>query len=235
MPTADLFRARPTSAPPVILCKPLPAFDRTELGAVQVAFREAMPCAFWQAWLEREAANFSPGTVRLGSREGSLLIFAQMADADIFSSATQLNQRTWELGDVFEIFLRSSENEGYVEFHVTPNNQRLQLRYPNAVAVESARKTGNFEKFWVRGEAFHSRTWIESEKNQWFVYAEIPTSIVNGSPEPVDNAQWHFSFGRYDYTRGVKEPVISSTSPHQEPDFHRHNEWGMMTFDHSKQ
>ena len=222
---------RLAGAPPVILCKELPAFDGTDLDAVRAAFQEAMPCSFWQAWLNREAANFSPGTVRVGSRKGSLQVFAQLTDADIFSSAMQLNERTWELGDAFEIFLRGTENESYVEFHVTPNNQRLQLRYPNAAAVESARKNGGLEKFLIRGEAFRSTTWIN--KNQWFVYAEIPTSIVNGSDGPVADAQWRFSFGRYDYTRGVKEPVISSTSPHQEPDFHRHEEWGMMTFDDS--
>jgi hypothetical protein len=211
----------------------LPAFDRTELESVRSAFRKAAPCSFGQAWLDGEAANFSPGAVRVGLQAGSLLIFAQMTDADIFSRATQLNQRTWELGDVLEIFLRAAENESYVEFHVTPNNQRLQLRYPNAAAVESARKTGQFEEFLIRGEAFYSRTWIESEKNQWFVYAEIPTSVVNGSTGPVGNSQWRFSFGRYDYTRGVKEPVISSTSAHLEPDFHRCHEWNVMDFGHS--
>jgi hypothetical protein len=223
---------RQSSTPQVILCEALPAFDRTELESVRAAFRSAASCSFWQAWLDREAANFSPGTVRIGSRAGSLLIFAQMTDRDIFSDATQLNQRTWELGDVFEIFLRGPESESYVEFHVTPNNQRLQLRYPNAAAVESARKTGKLDDFLIRGEAFHSRTWIKSEKNQWFVYAEIPTGIVNGLDGAVDHAQWRFSFGRYDYTRGVKEPVISSTSAHREPDFHRHHEWGVMHFDH---
>jgi hypothetical protein len=229
MPTAE--PSRNAVAPPTISCEPLPVFDRTDLESVRTAFRSAASCSLWQAWRGREETGFSPGTVRIGSRQGSLLVFAELTDKDISNNATQLNQRVWELGDVFEIFLRHPRNESYVEFHVTPNNQRLQLCYPNAAAVESVRLTGSFEKFLVPGDAFYSKTWIKSTLNKWFVYAEIPTAIVCGSDEYSDNKQWRFSFGRYDYTRGVKEPVISSTSPHLEPDFHRHHEWGVMTID----
>jgi hypothetical protein len=229
MQAAGSSRIRQLTAPSVV-CKALPAFDETNVGEVRKAFLGATPCPFWQAWLKREARNFSPGTVRVGFGKSSLLVFAQMTDTDIFNSATGLNQRTWELGDVFEIFLRGPEKEGYVELHVTPNNQRLQLCYPDAAAVVSARKNGNMDHFLIRHDAFHSRTWIDTQKNQWFVYAEIPTAIVTGSTGPVDNTQWRFSFGRYDYTRGAKKPVISSTSPHAEADFHRHHEWGVMAF-----
>jgi hypothetical protein len=30
--------------------------------------------------------------------------------------------------------------------------------------------------------------------------------------------------------RGGGEPVIASTSPHAEPDFHRQQEWGALNF-----
>jgi hypothetical protein len=92
---------------------------------------------------------------------------------------------------------------------------------------------GMLEDFFVRDEALHSMTWIESRMCQWYVYAEIPALAVCGSNESIENTQWRFSFGRYDYTRGVAEPIISSTSPHAKPDFHRHHEWGMMTFKNS--
>jgi hypothetical protein len=233
MQTAESLRIRQLSAAPVISCELLPLFDCAELESVRLAFQCATPCSFRQAWLDREAGNFSPGTVRVGWRESTLLIFAELTDADIFNGATQLNQHAWELGDVLEIFLGEVGNENYTELQITPENQRLQLCFPNATAVASARKTGSFENFLIPGEAFHSRTWINRQNGQWFVYAEVPASIVSGCNRPIANTQWRFSFSRYDYTRGVKEPVISSTSPHAEADFHRQHEWGAMTFNNS--
>jgi hypothetical protein len=218
--------------PPLITCEPLPPFDHADLKSVRRAFRSATPCLFEQAWLDKEAADFLPGVVRTGWRGDSLLVFAELTDSDIFNDATELNQRAWELGDVFEMFLRVGEDESYVEFQVTPNNQRLQLRYPDAQALAQARKTGRIENFLIRTEAFQSLTWIQKENSQWSVYAAIPAAAVCSS-QNMENAQWHFSFGRYDYTRGISEPVISSTSPHAQPDFHRQQEWGVMTFKNS--
>lgn len=227
---AELCRPERPGLAPAILCEPLPAFDRADLESVRRAFQTATPCLLQQSWLDEEAAGFSPAVVRTGWHGSSLLVFAELTDTDIFNGATKLNQRTWELGDVFEMFLRSAEKESYVEFHVTPNNQRLQLRYTDDAAAGRARKTGRLEDVLVGDEAFKSMTWIENQMGQWYVYAEIPALAVCGSNESIENTQWRFSFGRYDYTRGVTEPIISSTSPHAKPDFHRQHEWGVMTF-----
>jgi hypothetical protein len=216
--------------PAEIQCEPLPVFDRTDCESLRRAFQSAVPSPFQQAWRSETEAGFSPGVVRMGWRECSLLVFAELTDMDIYNRATKLNQLTWELGDVFEIFLKSTEKDSYVEFHVTPQNQRLQLHYPDANAAEWARKQGRLDDVFFRHEAFYSRTWVEAQLNRWLVYAEIPARMVSGSNEPIANTQWRFSFGRYDYTRGVREPVISSTSPHATLDFHRQHEWGLITF-----
>ena len=233
MQTTELLRKRKTSTAPVISCELLPDFDCSELESVRTAFQCATSCSFRQAWLDRDVESFCPGTVRVGWRESSLLIFAELMDTDIFNAATQLNQRTWELGDVLEIFIGEVGNGSYIELEVTPENQRLQLRFPDAAAVASLRNNGDLKQFLIRSEAFVSRTWINRQSGQWYVYAEVPASFVCGFNRPIANAQWRFSVGRYDYTRGVKEPVISSTSPHAEPDFHRQHEWGVMTFNNS--
>jgi|ERR1017187_2170161 hypothetical protein len=230
MQNMELCRAGQPGLSPAIRCELLPAFDRTDLESVRRAFQSATPCLLQQAWLDEEAPGFSPGVVRTGWRGSSLLVFAELMDTDIFNGATKLNQRTWELGDVFEMLLRSAEKESYVEFHVTPHNQRLQLRFADGRAAERARKMGSLEDVLVGGEAFHSVTWIEDRMCRWYVYAEIPAVAVCGSNESIENSQWRFSFGRYDCARGVKEPIISSTSPHAKPDFHRQHEWGVMTF-----
>ncbi|HEY3761505.1 MAG TPA: hypothetical protein VGN23_07140 [Verrucomicrobiae bacterium] len=213
--------------PPEISCPLLPSFETTNLENVRKAFYPAMPCSLRQDWLDKEEVEFLPATVCVGWRENSLLIFAEIADTNIFNRATKLNQCVWELGDAFEIFLCSEGNENYVEIHITPNNQRLQLHYPDSNAVKTARGSGGWAKFMIWGDVLHSKTWIGDGK--WHVYAEIPAAFICRTNGSIENTQWRFSFGRYDYVHGVKKPVLSSTSPHAEPDFHRQHEWGKMT------
>jgi hypothetical protein len=216
-----------------IRCEPLPAFDRTDRESVRRAFRSAVACAFDQAWLSENEVGFSPGEVRVGWRKNSLQIFAELTDMDIFNRATELNQPLWKLGDVFEMFFKSDEMENYVEFQVAPQNQRLQLSQLQARTAEWFHRREEFTDCLLWDEVFHSQTWVEAETNRWQVYAEIPARVVCGSDEITENTRWRFSFGRYDYTRGIAEPVISSTSPHEKPDFHRQHEWGAIIFKNS--
>jgi hypothetical protein len=159
------------------------------------------------------------------------LVFAELTDIDIHSAATALNQRMWELGDTFEMFLRPAGQEAYVEFHVTPNNQRLQLRIANPEALRRARAANVIDEFLLPGDVYYSATWVQPEHRRWFVFADIPAVVVCGTTEVIAGSRWHFSFSRYDYSRGSGEPVISSTSPHAEADFHRQQEWGLLEFE----
>jgi hypothetical protein len=216
--------------PLMIECRELPDFNAGSLDDVRQAFLGTTPCFLRQAWLKKEEADFKSAVVKTGWRHASLLVFAELIDSDIFSRATRFKQRLWELGDTFEIFLRPVEQEAYVEFQVSPGNQRLPLRYPDAAALRSAWDNGTFESAVVHDKAFHSNTWVRSQEGRWFVFAEIPAESVRSKARPLSGDEWRFSFSRYDYTRGRKEPVISSTSPHTKANFHRQQEWGTISF-----
>lgn len=213
-----------------IHCRKLPPFSGTDLQSVRRAFRDATPCSLGEAWLPEPEPDFQPGVGRTGWRDSSLLVFAELTDGDIFSRATTLNQKTWELGDVFEIFLRPVNQVAYAEFHVTPNNQRLQLRIPNEPALRAAQRSGVFERFFVTGDVIRTSTWVLPEARLWCIYAEIPAAAVCEKPAPLPGQEWLFSFSRYDYTRGRSAPVISSSSQHQIADFHRQQDWGKLAF-----
>ena len=216
--------------PPRLECRELPAFAADSLADVRAAFERADGCFLGQAWRAELEADFTPGTVRVGWRGDSLLVLAELQDADIFTRATALNQRMWELGDTFEIFLQPAAAPGYAEFHVTPNNQRLQIAFANVAAYERVQASGNFEELFVPGELFHSRTWCQPEKQTWWVYAEIPAASVCGTMGPLPGTDWRFSFSRYDCIRGRPEPILSSSSPHAVAGFHRRQEWGTLHF-----
>jgi len=201
----------------------LGSFDQEALPSLQRAFADQRGIPLLQAWREGFDDHFEPATVWVGWRAESLHVFAELKDRDIFNDAQKLNDKTWLLGDVFEIFLRREAEAGYFELHVTPNNQRLQYKFsgPNQVDHPQALDDPAF---------FSSRAWITPEKDRWYVHAEIPgRSLGIGAASLVDE-KWRFSFSRYDYTRGVEEPVLSSSSAHLEPSFHRVDEWGFFSF-----
>jgi hypothetical protein len=215
---------------PVIRCGQLPDFDDADLVAVRTAFAAATPCAMGQEWRAELEPVFAPGEVRMGWRLDELRVFAELTDRDIFSHATGDNQRMWELGDTFEMFLRPSWQNEYFELHVTPNNHRLQLRIPSFEALRQAQTAGEFGAFHLPANSFHSRTWVQPENQKWFVFAAAPVRMLCGQARLIPGTRWHFSYSRYDYTKGNPEPVISSTSPHSIANFHRQHEWGELQF-----
>ena len=216
------------SLPPHIDCLPLAQFAADDVHTVRAAFQDATPIPLGQSWRVAHEDDFSPGHVRTGWRDDSLLVFAELTDADIFTKAQQHNERFWETGDTFEMFLQASAEQPYVELHVTPNNLRLQLRFGEPPSPGAAAAADPFEKALIRADVFTSRTWVDHHARQWCVFAEVPAAIVAGASALVADSHWRFSFSRYDYTKGREQPVISSSSPHTEPAFHRPHAWGVL-------
>jgi hypothetical protein len=173
-----------------------------------------------QAWLEAPEADFLAAEIRVGWTSTSRLVRADLPDRDIFTQATGSNQRMWELGDVFEIFLQAADRSDYVELHVTPPNFRLQLHFQSVGKPATQLDDG----------VFTSYVKIDATKQKWTVYAEIPARIVSGRDHIRPEESWYFSFSRYDASCDGRPPVLSSTSPHQALNFHRIHEWGNLIF-----
>jgi len=183
-----------------------------------------------QTWFQVPQQEFAPGFVFTGWREADFFVFAELRDADIFTFAKENQQRLWMLGDTFEIFLRHPDQETYFEFHVAPNNLKLQLRFPDTQVAARVGRSQRFEEVMVEGDPFVSQTWVKPEIQRWFVLAQISGQLFEQN-ENLLGSKWSFSFCRYDYTRGQNVPVISSTSAHTKPDFHRRHEWGTICFE----
>lgn len=178
------------------------------------------PVFMRQAWLAAPRPYFLSAEIRVGWTPSHLVVLANLPDCDIFTLATGPNQRMWELGDVFEIFLQAENRSDYIELHVTPANFRLQLHIECPGGSRAHLDDG----------AFASRVEIDPLNELWRVCAEIPAKIVSGRDTIMPGEVWRFSFSRYDASRDGSAPVLSSTSPHQEVNFHRTNEWGRLKF-----
>lgn len=176
-----------------------------------------------QAWRETPEPELRQSHVELTWRDRALEVVAELVDDDVFNTATAHNQRTWELGDVFEIFAGRADVEGYTEVHVTPDNLRLHLQLADAGHAARVRDLAEVAMDPAAIASTAART-----PAGWRVTARVPLTAGPGDLVRV-------SFCRYDWTRGRAEPVLSSSSPHPVPSFHRPWEWAVCRLGPARQ
>jgi hypothetical protein len=216
---------------PEMNCVPLPKFALDDWPKIHRLFEPLPSWKLQQAWLAAPKRDHLVGTFKAGSWSDALLVYAELHDIDIFNPVTKFNEVAFTEGDAFEMFLRPEGQATYFEFHVTPHNQKLQLRIPSAEWFASPPRKRSHDEFFnasrVAKQLFDSRTQVCADEHKWYVVAVIPfASVVEGDPSRA--TQWRFSASRYDYTRGHEKPVLSSTSPHRVCNFHRQQEWGTL-------
>jgi hypothetical protein len=228
---AKLAQLHEPLLPIEIACHRLPAFTINSWKEINAAFSQAERCQLRQAWRPETEEMFRDGNVCVGWSDSSLFVCAELNDNDIFNPTVELNEPAYQHGDVFEIFLRPPEQTSYFEFHVTPQNQKLQLRIPSPEAFHSWERESGLPREWlIANRVIETRVQVRPEERKWWVLAAIPFDMIAEVKHPRAGSQWLFSFSRYDYTRGQASPVLSSTSPHQELGFHRQHEWGTLVF-----
>ncbi|MFW5894125.1 MAG: carbohydrate-binding family 9-like protein [Verrucomicrobiota bacterium] len=215
---------------PHLTCKEIDVRFDMAWDTLDLAFSELKPIAFGQAWRDCPQENLRPAVARVARADDSLLIYAILEDEHIFNPVTEHNEPAFTKGDVFEIFLRPDQQSAYFEFHVNPQNQKFQLRIPSAEEFHKDRGGCGMPHDWlIRDWQFESRVKLEPEHARWRVLVQIPLSriVERGSASP--GTTMRFSFSRYDYPAPGQEPVLSSTSPHRQLNFHRQQEWGLLT------
>lgn len=165
-----------------------------------------------QPWRATPQPELRPTRVAVTFADGALHVAAELTDDEVFNDATAHNQRTWETGDVFEIFARREDSQGYVEVHVTPDNLKLHLRFFDFTHAARIGDIADVAADPALVASSASRTAIG-----WRASARVPLDAGPGDLVRV-------SFCRYDASRG-REPVLSSSSPHPVLAFHRPLEW----------
>lgn len=217
---------------PVLVVKRCAGLDLDSWENIAAAFADAPCVESRQAWRETPEPEFRPMRVQAKWDAEALYVHAVLDDDDIFNPETRFNALAFQCGDVFEIFLRPAGQDAYFEFHVTPENNRFQLRIPSAAAFATTNLSAGIPAEWfIRDRVLASRVRVDAAAGRWEVAAKIPFDwVCEEAPPPKPNDRWLFSFSRYDYTRGRPAPVLSSTSPHQKVSFHRQQEWGQLEF-----
>lgn len=180
-----------------------------------------------QAWLGFNGPDpINPGWTRARWSPEELRFEAVFTGKGAHNRASRLNDRTWELGDICEVFLLVPGARTYLELHVTPENQRLQLKWPFDGLERFRAGAARLEDFTV-----NDPTWIDSETEvaieAWIARMRIPTAVL-GLPTLTRGLLFHAAVCRYDCTLGA-EPRLSSTAPLTAPNYHRLAEWEPLT------
>ena len=196
------------------------------LDDLLIEFSDVEEISLKQSWLFAPKSDFKPTGVKVVWKPEELYIFAQLQDIDIISHSTDFNQRLWELGDVFETFIYFKEADVYYEFHVSPNNHLMQLRF--GVDLTPDQRRLQLSGSYIVRPVVESSVWIEAARNRWYVLLRIPASTLKPSGFFAAGDTLEFSFSRYDHSHTNKEPVLSSSSDHKELDFHNREDWGIL-------
>jgi 2-hydroxy-3-oxopropionate reductase len=215
---------------PVVTCAEVSPIDVTDVtvGNLRRILSWSQPLVLRQAWRDGDEPAFLPAVVRTAWHGDRLYVFADLFDADVTTGAARAGERFWELGDTFEMFWQRDGVASYVECHVTPTNLRLQLRFPDGGPAALAVHGDPVAAALIPGDGFESRAWGREDGRGWVVFAAVPAGLAGARDTSLAGSTWRFSFSRYDYSEGTSVPVLSSTSPHAVPSFHRRHEWGRL-------
>ncbi len=128
------------------------------------------------------------------------------------------------MGDIAEYFLQDTTTGRYLELHVTPENQRLQLAWPLGGLDRFRAGKAALEDFLVTDPQ-----WVESAATiaagHWTARAFVPFTCLglsNGGNLPGLRT----AVCRYDRSLGPE--LLSSTARLAEPNYHRQAEWAEL-------
>ena len=205
----------------------VPHLDSPPAGDFAAARREITvgPWSMGQAWRATPENGLRPGMVRFGWTADALWILAELTDEHVASRSTGHNLDMWALGDAFEIFIARRCSPRYLELHVTPNNHRLHLRWTGRDLAKVRKKLKTVADFRADPDAFQSWVRCSPDGSGWQVLTRIPADIFAGDMTFRAGQKFAFSFSRYDAGPKGTPDILSSTSPHRKPNYHRRHEW----------
>lgn len=125
------------------------------------------------------------------------------------------------MGDVGEIFLQAGGRCFYLELHVTPENQRLQLLRSEDDLARVRSKAAALTEFMI-----HDPHWVQSDaqinRTYWSFQAQIPACRLRLDRLHAGQLL-HTAVCRYQ--RRGSDPSLSSTAPLPLPFFHQREHW----------
>jgi hypothetical protein len=163
----------------------------------------------------------------------ALYFAATMTDAELKAFGTKRNDTLW-LGDVFELFFRPSDDRPeYYEFQANPRSVILELPFPKRDTTAFLRLAA------LPPSGFKAVATVDGTLDRpgdrdrgWAVEGRIPwTTFAPTGGRPKPGAVWRFALCRFDYGPEGTKPVLMSSAPLREPNFHKYEDYGRLKFE----
>jgi len=176
-----------------------------------------------QTWLGGKTdTRFQPGWARIRWNPSWFCVEAIFLCHRPANRARRLNERTWEQGDVCELFLQDARATTYLEIHVTPENQRLQLEFGENDIARVRAGTAPLENFCI-----HAPDWVESSTylgpGFWATQLIVPAARF-GSDLLSPTRSFIGTVCRYDCD-DARSPTLSASAPLTELFYHHRADW----------
>jgi hypothetical protein len=202
----------------------LPTTDADWARLEQRAEKRVLGQTWRQDGLE---AEFQTGWAQVFWNPKHLLFNVALEARSPRNRACGLNRETWKLGDVCEIFLRAENDDRYIELHVTPENERLQLVWTTKGFAAFRRDQSTLPHYTVG-----LKNWVQTTSQitvrEWFVRALIAFTCLGSKAKPFSaNTVLQSAVCRYD-TTAKADLILSSTARLRKPSFHRRSEWSPL-------
>ena len=182
-----------------------------------------------QSWIAEPEPEFRPARARIAWTDQALLVHADLVDEHPFNPMNKFNEPAFSVGDVLEVFIHPVGTEQYVEIHTTPEGALLQLGFPLNWRALAARGEFNSDIYKLGIPTPVSEVLVRHTTDGWEAFLAIPFELIGAKPE-IGGVEWTLSICRYDYARGDKHPIISSTSVMPVSDFHLTEYWSPLRF-----
>ncbi len=162
----------------------------------------------------------------------ALYFSAEMSDTELKAFGTKRNDLLWN-GDVFELFFKPEvDKPAYYEFQANPRGVILELQFPErGYSFEKLASKPPLGMVAVASLVGSLDTPGDTDM-LWRVEGKIPWTVFESTGgKPKVGATWRFALCRYDYGKEGTPPVLTSSAPLTKPSFHRHEDYGQLTFE----
>lgn len=183
-----------------------------------------------QHWDDPTQLPQHQGICHIGYNDFGICFLAILNDSHIATTATQNNQKFWELGDTCEFFVKPGvAQSSYRETHVTPNNLKLEVLIPDRTNYLE-HETPSFEEAVALGQSSCKHTVHSLSPTRWAAELWIPWHVFGCDKAPENSTQWQAACSRYSYPPNSTEPEYSSTANLTKLSFHRYEEFHLIVF-----
>lgn len=182
---------------------------------------ENFPIHLKQWWKTAEDKQLQPTVVRLKVNARTFDVSIKATAQKASNAATLDNEDAWKSGDLLEVFVQDPSADFYTEWHITPEGRRWRKRFD----LQSPDSEKPFHSDWITEKDIPACK-NELKKGLWIADFSIPWTFLTKTGKKPDSLRW--TVCRYDYNGNLDSPILSSTAPLTQPNFHRRMEWNFI-------